>query len=164
MFSDDCGEETWSRYAACDLSASWGSRNSSYPGFRTFSTCFLGGIFFTATSKTLLACAASPVLVVDPDTQDHRHSSESSSMEAEHRRHGLGCNEMLVGNGWPAAVLQAVSSPLLCHTASLHAPPPQHDGLWSLSPGMPSLLDLLQVLKTDLCLCVPLHSDSPARS
>lgn len=76
-----------------------GSRNSSCPEFKTFFVCFLSGIFSKGTSKTLLACAAFPGLVVDPDDQNQavddapqtlgRRSADSGSSDAELCAHGL---------------------------------------------------------------------------
>lgn len=59
---------------------------------------------------------------------------------------------------------RGVCSQPLCHTLCHYILSPQHDDLWSQSPGTLFLPDLLQILKTELCPSVPLPSDSTARS
>lgn len=66
------------------------SRNASCPEFKTSSTCFLSGIFSNATLKALLACAASPGLVVDPDCQNQAVDEAPQTLRQQRRcGHGL---------------------------------------------------------------------------
>lgn len=116
-------------------------RNSSRPGFKTSSTCFLSGIFSAATSKTLLACAASPGLVVDPDSQNQAVDDTPQTLcwFRQQRRWALWTwfGFAMKGKSGIDGLLcyRSVCTELLCHTSCCHAPPPQDDGLWSLSPG-----------------------------
>lgn len=143
------------------------SRKSSCPGFKTCSMCFLSGILSAGTSKTLLACAASPGLVVDPDSQNQAVDAAPHTLRWFRQlwRWALwtwfGCAVKGKLETDRLLFYRYVCSQLLCHTLCCHARPPRHGGLWSLSPGTSSLHDL-QILKAEFRDWV--HSDSPARS
>lgn len=140
---------------------------------------FISGIFPAAASKTLQACAASPDLFVDPDSQSHAVDGALQTLCSVKRRllfliqtaaalRSVDvvwiCNERRVGDG-PTAVLQgcllpAAVSHFLSSRTTTWTRWRRLIGLWSLSPGAYSLPDFLEILKTELCPCTPLHSDS----
>lgn len=141
---------------------------------------FISGISPAAASKTLQACAASPGLIVDPDSQNHAVDGALQTLCGVKRRLPFLiqtaaalrsvdvvwiCNGRRVGDG-PTAVLRgcllpAAVSHILWSRTTAWTRWQRLIGLWSLSPGASSLPDLLEILKTELCPCTPLHSDSP---